>query len=153
MAARDIEEAEELIKIAKNIVIKIPMTVEGLKTVSELVSKGIKTNVTLCFSLNQAILVAKAGSTYVSIFVGRLDDAGHDGIEVVSQIKQAFNNYKFPTKLIVASIRHPLHVADSSLVGADIVTIPYAALEKMFRHPLTDTGINVFLKDWAKVSI
>lgn len=146
-----IAEAKELIKIDTNIIVKIPMSLEGLKAVRELEPQGIKTNVTLCFSPLQAILVAKANASYISVFVGRLDDAGHDGMEVIRQIKEIYTKYQFATKLIVASIRHPLHVLESALAGADIATIPYAIFEKMFKHPLTDAGIQTFLKDWAKV--
>ncbi len=146
-----IKEAKELVKIADNIVIKIPMMPEGMKAVKQLVAQGIKTNATLCFSLLQALTAAKAGSTYASVFVGRLDDAGHNGMEVIRQAKQAFVNYQFSTKLIVASIRHPLHVVESALIGADIATLPYAIYKQMFRHPLTDQGIKRFLEDWQKV--
>lgn len=146
-----VAEAAELSKIAENIVIKIPMTPEGLKAVRQLESQGIKTNVTLCFSPLQAILAAKAGASYISFFVGRLDDAGHDGMEVIRQVKTILNNYRFKTQLIVASIRHPLHVVESALAGADIATIPSAVFEKMFKHPLTTAGIEIFLKDWAKI--
>lgn len=146
-----VAEAKELRKIDNNIIIKIPMTAEGLKAVRELEPQGIKTNVTLCFSALQAILVAKANASYISVFVGRLDDAGHDGMEVIRQIKEIYAKYQFTTKLIVASIRHPLHVVECALAGADIATIPYAVLEKMFKHPLTEAGIQTFLKDWAKV--
>lgn len=148
-----VKEAEELAKIAKNIVVKIPMTAEGLKAVKALSSRGIKTNVTLCFSPLQAILAAKAGATYMSVFVGRLDDAGHVGMDVVRQVRQIYLNYKFPTEIIVASIRHPLHVVETAMAGADIATIPYAVFEKMFKHPLTEDGIEIFLKDWSKVKI
>lgn len=146
-----IAEAKELVKISHNIVVKIPMTPEGLKVVRELAGAGIKTNVTLVFSPLQALLAARAGATYASIFVGRLDDAGHNGMEIVRQAKQIYNNYHFTTQLIVASIRHPGHVVESALTSADIATIPFAIFQKMFRHPLTDRGLDIFLSDWAKV--
>jgi transaldolase len=148
-----VTEAQELTKISDNIVVKIPMGPVGLAAVRELIPRGIKTNVTLCFSALQAIAVAKAGATYVSIFVGRLDDVGHNGMEIVRQIKQIYQNYQFPTKIIVASIRHPLHLLESALIGVDIATVPYAVYEKMFKHPLTEQGVQTFLKDWAKVII
>jgi len=146
-----IKEARELSKIHKNIVVKIPITPEGLKAIKVLSKEGIKTNATLCFSANQAILVAKAGATYVSPFIGRLDDMGHVGMDVVRDIVQAFNNYDFKTKVIVASIRHPLHVIDAAKIGADIATVPFNVLEKMVKHAKTDEGIKRFLDDWAKV--
>jgi len=146
-----ITEAKDLVKIADNVVIKIPMSQEGLKAAHQLETQKIKTNVTLCFSPNQALLAAKAKASYVSVFVGRLDDAGHNGMDVIRQIRTIFLNYKFSSQIIVASIRHPVHVVETALAGADIATIPYAVYEKMFKHPLTDTGIQTFLKDWAKV--
>ena len=146
-----IEEARELAKIHRNIVIKIPMTVEGLKAVKKLSSEGIRTNVTLVFSSNQALLAMKAGANYVSPFVGRLDDIGHDGMEIVGEILDMIDNYGFDTEVIVASIRHPGHVLEAALMGAHIATVPFPVLEKLVRHPLTDTGIERFLKDWEKV--
>ncbi len=146
-----IEEARELAKIHKNIVIKIPMTVEGLKAVKSLSSEGIRTNVTLVFSSNQALLAMKAGANYVSPFVGRLDDIGHDGMEVVGEILDMIDNYGFETEVIVASIRHPRHVLEAALMGAHIATVPFPVLEKLVKHPLTDIGIERFLKDWEKV--
>lgn len=148
-----VTEAQELVKISDNIVVKVPMGQIGLQAVRALTSRGIKTNITLCFSALQGLAVAKAGATYISIFVGRLDDAGHNGMEIVRQTKQIYQNYNFSTKIIVASIRHPLHLLESALAGADIATVPYAIFEKMFKHPLTEQGIQTFLKDWAKVVI
>ena len=146
-----IKEAQELSSIAPNVVVKIPLTIEGLKAVKILNSMGIKTNVTLCFSPLQALMAAKAGASYISPFVGRLDDRSHDGMQVVEQIKTIYDNYGFETEILVASIRHPLHILDAALMGADIATIPFAVFEKMIRHPLTDLGIEKFLKDWETV--
>jgi len=146
-----IDEAVELSKIHPNVVIKIPMLGEGLKAVKELEARGIKCNVTLVFSANQALLAALAGASYVSPFVGRLDDAGHDGIEVVGDIVDIFNAYDLPTQVISASIRHPLHVLASARAGAHIATVPYKVLMQMIKHPLTDVGIKRFLDDWAKL--
>jgi transaldolase len=146
-----VKEARELSKIHKNINIKIPITPEGLKAIKILSQEGIKTNATLCFSANQAILVAKAGATFVSLFIGRLDDIGHEGMQVVRDIAQIYRNYGFETKVIVASIRHPLHVIEAAKCGADIATVPFDVLEKMVKHALTDIGIKRFLDDWAKV--
>lgn len=148
-----IEETIELSKLSKNIVVKIPMTPDGLKAVKILNTKDIKINVTLVFSTNQALLAAKAGATYVSIFVGRLDDIGHEGIQVVSDTIKIFNLYHMKTQIIAASIRHPLHVIESSKAGVHIATIPFNIIEKMFKHPLTDIGIERFLKDWEVVKI
>ncbi len=150
-AADMVPEAEELAKLHKNIIIKVPMTAEGLKATKMLKEKGIKTNVTLVFSPNQALLAAKAGATFVSPFIGRLDDNGQEGMDIVWQIKQIFDNYDFDTEIIVASVRHPIHVIEAALAGADISTIPYAIIKKMVGHPLTDIGIERFLKDWEKV--
>ena len=143
-----ISEARELVKIHKNIVIKIPMTVEGLKAVSKLSKEGIKTNVTLIFSPNQALLAAKAGATYVSPFLGRLDDVGSQGMDLVRTIVEIFFNYDYDTEVITASIRHPLHVVDAALAGAHIATIPMKVLQQMVKHPLTDKGIESFMNDW-----
>ncbi len=145
------EEAKRLSEIHPNIVVKIPMTEEGLKTVKKCKEAGIKTNVTLVFSPNQALLAAKAGATYVSPFVGRLDDITHYGMDLVRSIVQIFSNYDFETEIIVASVRNPLHVLEAAMAGADIATVPYKVLKQMFRHPLTDIGIERFLKDWEKV--
>lgn len=146
-----LKEARELASRHKNIVIKVPMTMEGLKATKALHSEDIKTNVTLVFSPVQALLAAKAGATYVSPFVGRLDDVSHRGMELVEQIVQIFNNYNFDTQVIVASVRNPLHVLDAALIGAHVATIPYSVIEQLAKHPLTDIGIEKFLKDWEKV--
>jgi len=146
-----VKEARELAKIHKNIVIKIPITTEGLKAIKVLSKENIRTNATLCFSANQAILAAKAGATYVSPFIGRLDDIGNEGMQIVREMVQIFKNYNFETKIIVASIRHPMHVIEAAKIGADIVTVPFDVLEKMVKHALTDVGIKRFLDDWAKV--
>lgn len=146
-----IKEARELSKIHKNIVVKIPMTKEGLKAVKKVSSEKIKTNMTLIFSPNQALLAAKAGATYVSPFVGRLDDISHIGMDLVGQIVEIFDNYAFETEVIVASIRNPLHVVEAAMMGAHVATIPFNVLEQMLRHPLTDIGIKKFLEDWEKV--
>ena len=145
-----IKEARELSKLADNVVIKIPMTKEGMKAVNVLSKEGIKTNVTLIFSANQALMAAKAGATYVSPFVGRLDDIGQNGMELIAEIVQIFRNYDIKTEVIVASVRHPIHVIESAKLGADIATIPFAVLDKMFNHPLTDKGIDAFMKDWEE---
>ncbi|MGD1836019.1 MAG: fructose-6-phosphate aldolase [Nitrososphaeraceae archaeon] len=146
-----LKEAEFLKKYGPNVVIKIPMIPDGLKAIRRLSSDGLNTNVTLVFSVNQAILAAKAGATYVSPFIGRLDDIGHDGMNIIRDIKQIFNNYNYKTKILVASIRHPLHVIDAAKAGADVVTLPPQILGKMIAHPLTDKGLSTFLKDWEKV--
>ena len=146
-----VEEARELSRIHKNVVVKIPMNEEGLKAVKQLSREGVKTNVTLVFSANQALLAAKAGATYVSPFVGRLDDIGHDGMQVVRDIVQIFRNYDIKTKVIVASVRHPLHVIEAARIGADIATVPPQVIRKMIKHSLTDVGIKRFLEDWKKV--
>ncbi len=146
-----VSEGQELAKInPKNIVIKVPMTAEGLKATSIFASEGIKTNVTLIFSPLQALLAAKAGATYVSPFVGRLDDVGHEGMEGVEQIRTIFDNYGYGTEIIVASVRSPLHVLNAGLIGADICTIPFSVLMQLTKHPLTDVGIEKFLADWKK---
>ena len=146
-----VREAEQLATLAENVVVKIPMTPEGLKAVKVLSSEGIKTNVTLIFSALQALLAAKAGANYVSPFVGRLDDVGHDGMNLVSEIIQIYNNYNFDTEIIVASIRSPKHVLESALIGADIATIPFKVMLQLSKHPLTDVGIERFLEDWSRV--
>jgi transaldolase len=147
-----VKEARELAKIAKNIVIKIPLIAEGLKAVKILSSEGIKTNVTLCFSAVQALMAAKAGATYISPFVGRLDDIGAVGMELIEQITTIYEAYGYETEIIVASIRNPLHVLDAATMGADIATIPYKVMEQLIKHPLTDIGLTNFLKDWAKLN-
>ncbi|MHB8881542.1 MAG: fructose-6-phosphate aldolase [Thermodesulfovibrionales bacterium] len=146
-----VREARTLAKIHKNIVVKIPMIEEGLKAVKKLSGLGIRTNVTLIFSSAQALLAAKAGATYVSPFVGRLDDIGHNGMELVNEIITIYENYMFETEVIVASIRNPLHVIDAARMGADIATIPYSVIAQLIKHPLTDIGLAKFLKDWEKV--
>ncbi len=146
-----IKEGRELVKIADNIVVKVPLIKDGLKAVKVLTSEGIKVNVTLCFSSNQALLAAKAGGTYISPFVGRLDDKGHTGMEVIDEIRTIYDNYGFETQIIVASIRNPLHVRDAALMGADIATIPLAVFNNIVKHPLTDEGLKNFLADWEKV--
>lgn len=146
-----IKEARGLAKLADNVVVKIPICVEGLKAIKVVSGEGIKVNTTLIFSPNQALLAAKAGARFVSPFVGRLDDISHQGMDLVDEIVTIFNNYGFETEVIVASIRHPLHVLETALMGADIATVPFAVLEKMVKHPLTDIGIENFLKDWSKV--
>jgi len=137
-----------LAKIAPNIVVKIPMTEEGLKAVKQLSSEGIKTNVTLVFSPSQALLAAKAGATYVSPFVGRLDDISHTGMDLIADIITIYENYLFETEVIVASIRNPLHVVEAAKIGAHIATIPYSVITQLLKHPLTDIGIERFTKDW-----
>ena len=146
-----IKEARELSKVNKNIVVKIPMTEEGLKAVKKVNQEGIHTNVTLVFSPTQAILAAKAGATYISPFVGRLDDISHIGMDIVGQIVTIYDNYDFSTEVIVASIRNPLHVVEAALLGADISTIPFNVIKQLVTHPLTDIGIEKFLSDWKKV--
>ena len=146
-----IEEAKKLADIAPNVVCKIPSIVEGLKAIRALSDMNIKTNATLCFSPNQALLVAKAGATYVSPFVGRLDDITHVGMELVADIVQMYSNYDLNTEVIVASIRNPLHVREAAQLGADICTVPFAVIKQLMKHPLTDIGIDKFLKDWEKV--
>jgi transaldolase len=145
-----VEEARDLAKIADNITVKIPMTVEGLKAVKTLTDEGIKTNVTLVFSALQALMAAKAGATYVSPFVGRLDDLAQDGMGLIEEIAQVLANYDFETQIIVASVRSPLHVLDSALLGADVATIPYGILKKLASHHMTDKGIDAFMADWNK---
>jgi len=143
-------EGRKLVKIHENIVVKIPMTIDGLKAVRQLTEEGIRTNVTLVFSPIQALMAAKAGAAYVSPFVGRLDDVVHDGMLLVEQIAEIYNNYAIETEIIVASVRHPLHVLESGLIGADIATIPFNVLRKLAAHPLTDKGLKAFLDDWKK---
>jgi len=146
-----VREARELAKIGENVVVKIPMTQEGIKAVKRLSAEGIKTNVTLVFTSVQALLAAKAGAAYVSPFVGRLDDISSGGMELVEQIMAIYGNYDIFTEVIVASVRHPMHVLEAALIGADIATVPFRVMEQLFKHPLTDIGIERFLKDWEKV--
>lgn len=145
-----IKEGEKLAAIASNVVIKVPLTVEGLKATQEFSSQGLMTNVTLCFSVNQALLAAKAGATYVSPFVGRLDDQGADGMQLIHDIRQVYDNYDFDTEILAASLRNTSHIAEAALAGADCATLPPQAYLDMFKHPLTDKGLETFLADWAK---
>jgi len=146
-----LEEGRRLRKYGNNVVVKCPLTPEGLKACKILTSEGIPVNVTLCFSVNQAILAAKAGAKYVSPFIGRLDDNGQDGINLIREIHQVFQNYKFSTQLLVASVRHPIHVVEAAKIGAEVVTLPPDVLGKMLKHPLTDVGLKNFLADWEKL--
>jgi transaldolase len=146
-----VEEAGKLVKIDKHIVVKVPLTREGLKAIGRLKAEGVRTNATLVFSANQAILAAKAGASYLSPFVGRLDDASHYGMDLIRQIVTIYDNYDFETEIIVASVRNPLHVIEAGLAGADVVTIPFKVIEQMIRHPLTDCGVKAFLEDWQKL--
>ncbi len=147
-----IKEAEEYAKISENVVIKVPINLEGLKVIKKLSEQDIKTNCTLIFSPSQALLAAKAGATYVSPFVGRIDDISGNGMELIEDIAQIFDNYSIETEIIVASVRHPLHFVQSALIGADVATIPFSTLSKLLNHPLTDIGMEKFLKDWEKVA-
>jgi transaldolase len=146
-----VEEGRRLAELGDNVVVKIPMTPEGIIAVQELESEGIPTNVTLVFSPTQALIAAKAGATFVSPFVGRLDDISSEGMKLIRDIKTIFDNYDFDTQIIVASVRHPMHVLEAALIGADICTMPFEVMKKLFQHPLTDKGIELFLKDWEKV--
>lgn len=146
-----VKEGRELAKIHDNIIVKIPMTKDGLKAVKQLSSEGIRTNVTLVFTSVQALLAARAGASFVSPFVGRLDDIAAPGMDLVAEIKQIFDNYMIETEIIVASIRHTMHVVETAMYGADIATIPFKVIEQMMKHPLTDKGIESFLSDWEKV--
>jgi transaldolase len=144
------KEARELVKIHKNIVVKIPLIKDGLKAVKALSGEGIKANVTLCFSANQALLAAKAGAYFISPFIGRLDDIGQNGMDLIGQIVTIYRNYGYTTEVLVASIRHPMHVIDAAMIGADICTMPFKVLDQLIKHPLTDIGIERFLADWKK---
>ena len=146
-----LEEAHEFARWHKNVVIKLPTTREGLKACKRLSEEGVRTNLTLCFSANQALMVAKAGATYVSPFVGRLDDISHVGMDLIRQVVQIYNNYGYQTQVLAASLRHPLHVVDAAMAGAHVATIPFKVLDLMIKHPLTDKGLDAFLKDWEKV--
>ena len=146
-----IEEGRKLRDYGENVVVKVPMTPDGLRACKALSAEGIPVNVTLIFSSNQAVLAAKAGAKYVSPFIGRLDDIGHDGMNLIKDIKTIFANYNFSTQILVASVRHPLHVVDAAKIGADVVTLPPAVLDKMLKHPLTDIGLKNFLADWEKL--
>ena len=151
VADKMVVEGTDLAKIHKNIVVKLPMTKEGLKATKALAEKGIRVNMTLVFSPAQALLAAKVGAAYVSPFVGRLDDISHDGMDLVRQVVTIFDNYGYPTEVIVASVRHPLHVVDAALAGAHIATIPFSVIDQIVKHPLTDIGIEKFLADWKKL--
>ena len=146
-----VKEGIAFSKIAKNIVVKVPMTAEGMKACQRLTKQGIKVNVTLCFSANQALLAAKSGAFFISPFVGRLDDIGEIGMNLIKEIKQIYSNYNFKTQILVASVRNPIHVLEAAKIGADIATIPYSVFEQLFKHTLTDAGIKKFLEDWEKV--
>ncbi|OFX19030.1 MAG: fructose-6-phosphate aldolase [Anaeromyxobacter sp. RBG_16_69_14] len=145
------KEGRQYAKVAENIVVKVPLIVEGLHAVRDLTVEGIRTNVTLCFSAVQALLAAKAGATYVSPFVGRLDDISEDGMALIAQILEIFRNYDFATKVLVASVRHPIHVLQAARLGADVATIPFNVIEQLAKHPLTESGLKKFLADWEKV--
>ncbi len=147
-----LKEAREYAKIDKNIVVKVPLIKEGLKAVKTLSAESINTNVTLCFSASQALLAAKAGATYISPFIGRLDDISTSGMDLISQIVQIYENYNFKTQVLVASVRHPLHLVEAALIGADVCTMPFSVIDKLFNHPLTDAGLKKFLADWDKLS-
>lgn len=144
-------EGRELAAIADNVVIKLPITSEGLKVCATFADEGIATNLTLCFSPAQALLVAKAGATYVSPFVGRLDDIGHDGMQLIREIVQVYDTYEFPTQVLVASVRHPQHVVESTMIGADVATVPFKVLQQLFKHPLTDIGLQRFIADYRAI--
>lgn len=147
------KQAQEYASWHKHVVIKLPTTREGVKACKYLTQQGIRTNLTLCFSPNQALLVAKAGATYVSPFVGRLDDISHVGMDLVRQVVQIYKNYDYKTQVLAASLRHPLHVVEAALAGAHVATIPFKVLDQMFKHPLTDKGLDQFLKDWEKAKL
>jgi transaldolase len=144
------KEARELSKIHKNIVVKVPLIKEGLKAVKALKAEGIRTNVTLCFSANQALLAAKAGAYFISPFIGRLDDISHSGMDLIRQVVTIYRNYHYDTQVLVASVRHPLHVVEAAMIGADICTIPFKVIDQLIKHPLTDIGLDRFLADWKK---
>jgi transaldolase len=148
-----IEEGRHLSRIHRNIVVKCPMTKEGLKATKALSSEGIRVNVTLVFSSPQAIMAAKAGAYFVSPFVGRLDDVGRNGMDLIREIVEIFSNYEFTTEVLVASVRHPIHVVEAGLAGADICTLPAKVFDQMLKHPLTDRGVEQFLRDWEKVPV
>jgi transaldolase len=146
-----LKEARHYAKFGEQVVVKIPLIVEGLRAVKVLHDEGVKTNVTLCFSAVQALLAAKAGASYISPFVGRLDDVSTDGMQLIADIVQIYRNYDFPTQVLVASVRHPIHVLEAAKLGADVATIPFAVIEQLAKHPLTDLGLKKFLADWEKV--
>ena len=146
-----LDQGRELARIHPNIVVKVPLTLEGLQCCKVFRSEGIKVNVTLCFSPSQALLAAKAGATYISPFVGRLDDISHDGMELIGQIRTIYDNYGFETEILAASLRHPRHIVESAMLGADVVTMPYSVVTQLLKHPLTDIGQDRFLADWKKL--
>lgn len=145
-----LKEGREFAKIASNVVVKCPLTLEGLKATRTFTAEGIKTNVTLCFSAAQALLAAKAGATYVSPFIGRLDDIAENGMQLIENIVTIYGNYGYTTQVLAASIRHPMHIVDAALVGADVATIPFKVIQQLVKHPLTDKGLETFLSDWKK---
>lgn len=145
-----LKEGREFAKIASNVVVKCPLTLEGLKATRTFTDEGIKTNVTLCFSAAQAILAAKAGATYVSPFIGRLDDIAENGMQLIDNIVTIYGNYGYTTQVLAASIRHPMHIVDAALIGADVATIPFKVIQQLVKHPLTDKGLEAFLSDWKK---
>jgi transaldolase len=145
------KEAHELVKVAKNVVVKVPLTAEGLKAVRKCTDEGIKTNVTLCFSPVQALLAAKAGASYISPFVGRIDDIAGTGMDLIRQIVTIYKNYNFTTEVLVASVRNPVHLVEAALCGAHVATIPFNVIQQLVKHPLTDIGLKKFLEDWEKV--
>lgn len=146
------KEARDYADIHENIVVKVPLIKEGLKAVKTLTEENINTNVTLCFSPSQALMAAKAGASYISPFVGRVDDISTSGMDLISQIVQIYRNYQFDTKVLVASIRHPLHLVEAALMGADVCTMPFSVIDKLFNHPLTDIGLEKFISDWKKLT-
>ncbi|HET6347895.1 MAG TPA: fructose-6-phosphate aldolase [Candidatus Krumholzibacteria bacterium] len=146
-----VRQGRDFARLSDYIVVKIPLIPEGIKAVKKLSAEEIKTNVTLCFSANQGLVAAKAGATYISPFVGRLDDAGNDGMQVVADLVEIYERYAYPTQVLAASIRHPMHVLEAAKLGADVATIPYKIFQQLFKHPLTDVGIAAFNRDWAKV--
>jgi transaldolase len=148
-----LKEGRELAAVHKNIVVKVPLTPEGIKACRKLTDEGVRVNVTLCFSANQALLAAKAGAYFISPFIGRIDDAGGDGMQLIEEIRTIYDNYGFQTKLLAASIRHPLHVVQAATAGADVATMPYAVMQQMFKHPLTDVGLKKFLADWERAGV
>ena len=150
-AASIVEEAKKLAAIHKNVVVKIPLIEEGLKAIRQCTALGIKTNCTLCFSANQALLAAKAGASYISPFVGRLDDIGEVGMNLIADIRQIYDNYNFETEILVASIRNPIHFLESAKIGADVATVPFSVIQQLAKHTLTDLGLKKFLEDWKKV--
>lgn len=145
-----LRQGRELAKIASNVVIKCPLTLEGLKATRVFSDEGTKVNVTLCFSAAQALLAAKAGATYISPFIGRLDDIGQNGMQLIADIVQIYGNYDYKTEVLAASIRHPMHIVDAALLGADVATIPFKVIQQLVKHPLTDKGIDAFMSDWKK---